>query len=480
MKRFLTLALAPTLAMALLVLAGCTARPRPAPSAGPPASPAPAAPAVGDPFGAHWDWSRYDQFAPYLKGLAGSATFYELSWCDIEATQGKPDWSALDQVAQRSKNLGIRLQLKIRTGTCWATGGSAQHTRGQANKTESAMPRDMAAYQTFVSSVVQRYGPYGVTEYAIENEANSPSYWSGSPADYRTLVTAAAQAIRTADPKATVVDSGISSVGYGIGVVNRLLEAGQGDQAVAAYQAYFQRRIGTRGDQLPTVDSANQLRTVLGKAANARSLRFLEVTEKLLADHVVTVRQVHYYEPYGGVPALLSYLRATTPAGTPVEAWEVGQFWQGADTDSATRADEMVKTVVQLLAGGVREVIWLPLAYNPDNRQDSEVRYGLLDPDGTERPAGRMLAGLSTAARDSTVQGVAGKGLTGVAFTHASRTTLVLWAGSGTVTVPAGPGMASAAVGATPAGSGPVKVGGSPVLIAQDRPVAAILATVQP
>ena len=95
-------------------------------------------------FGAHWDWNRYEQFVPYLQKLKGSSTYYELSWCDVEKTQGSPDWAALDQIAQRSRELGIRLDLKIRIGICWATGGTAQHTRGQAGKTESKMPLDLA------------------------------------------------------------------------------------------------------------------------------------------------------------------------------------------------------------------------------------------------------------------------------------------------------------------------------------------------
>ncbi|MGW1449878.1 hypothetical protein ACWCO3_16590, partial [Micromonospora sp. NPDC002411] len=180
-------AFAAALVAALVVTAGCTARrddpPAPAPGADTPsATPAPggAVNGVSNPFGAHWDWSRYQQFAPYLRRIAGSATYEEISWCEIERTSGQVDWTGLDEIASRSRELGITLHLKIRTGVCWATGGTARYTRGAANKTESAMPTDLAAYQRFVRSVVQRYGPYGVREYAIENEVNAPSYWAGS------------------------------------------------------------------------------------------------------------------------------------------------------------------------------------------------------------------------------------------------------------------------------------------------------------
>ncbi|MFK4246827.1 hypothetical protein ACI2KV_28690 [Micromonospora chokoriensis] len=481
-------AFAAALVAALLVTAGCTARrddpPAPTPGAGTPsAAPAPggAVNGVSNPFGAHWDWSRYQQFAPYLRRIAGSATYEEISWCEIERTSGQVDWTGLDEIASRSRELGITLHLKIRTGVCWATGGTARYTRGAANKTESAMPTDLAAYQRFVRSVVQRYGPYGVREYAIENEVNAPSYWAGSPEDYVRLVKAAAETIRATDPQARVVDSGISSVAYGMGVADRLVRAGRVPEAVAAYQAYFQRRVGTRGQQIPAVTGEAQLRRALGTDTNSRSLRFLAATESLLTDRTVDVRQVHFYEHFSGVAPLLDYLRATTPAGTPIQAWEVGQFWRDGDGDPASRAAEMVKTVTLLAAGGIGEISWLPLAYNPNNAAGSEVRYGLLDPDGTEREAGRMLASLADAARGATVTplpaSVADK-LHGVAFVRGGSSTLVLWsAANAPVTVPAAPGRQTGAVGAPlRAAGGGTTVTNVPVLLRADQPVERVLA----
>ena len=460
--------------VALLAVAGCTSEPSP-----PPPTPVPevtTAPATGTtPFGAHWDWNRYDQFVPFLRTIAGSSTYHELSWCDIEREPGRPDWSAVDRVAERSRSLGITLHLKIRIGVCWATGGTAQHTRGQANKTESAMPRDLAAYRSFVDGLVRRYAPYGVREYAVENEVNAPQYWAGSPEEYATLVRAAGEAIRAADPRARVVDSGISSVAYGMGIADRLLRSGQEAEAVRAYNAYFQRRIGTRGRQIPAVATPADLRAVLAMPQNTRNLAYLAATERLLDEKAVDVRQVHFYEHWSAVPDLLAYLSAETPAGTPVTAWEVGQFWRDGDGDAASRSAEMVKVVTQLAAGGVREVVWLPLAYNPANRQGSEVRYGLLDPDGTQRTAGRMMASLAAIGRGATVEPVAAQGLTGAAFRHGDRTTLVVWATGAPVTVPAATDLRSGPLDASPSRSGAVQVTTDPVVLTDRRPPAQIL-----
>lgn len=463
MKRLVAVAL-------VLFLAACTGSkpaPTPTPSAAPPPTPSTAGATA---FGAHWDWNRYDAFQPYLRKLAGSATYHELTWCDIERQQGQRDWAAVDQVATRSRDLGITLHLKIRVGVCWATGGTAQYTRGQANKTESAMPRDLATYKGFVDAVVRRYQPYGVGEYAIENEVNAPSYWAGTTADYTKLVEAAAEAIRAADPKALVVDSGISSVAYGMGVADRLLRAGQQDQAAQAYQRYFQRRIGTRGQKIPADAAA-----AMSVPENVRSLQFLAATEALLDRKVVDVRQVHFYEHWSAVPDLMGYLTAENPAGTPIEAWEVGQFWRTPTDDDDARAGEMVKVVTQLVAAGVREAIWLPLAYNPNNRQGSEVRYGLLDPNGTERVAGRMMADLATAAQGATAQPVSDKGLRGVAFRRGGESTLVVWSDGAPVTVPGASGVSGAEVGKPPS-AGDLRVTTTPVLLRAAKDPAAIIA----
>lgn len=462
-------------AVLALLLSGCTSDPEPQPSSTfqlPGRGTTPVADGA-TPFGAHWDWNRYDQFLPYLAKLKGSSTYYELSWCDVEKTQGSPDWAPLDRIAQRTRDLGISLDLKIRIGTCWATGGSAQHTRGQAGKTESRMPRDLAAYQKFVGDLVTRYKPLGVTQYAVENEVNAQQYWAGTPQEYDQLVRAAADAIHKADPAAKVVDSGISSVAMGFGIANRLLTSGGADQAVAAYNGYFARRIGTRGKQIPAVTDETGLRTALAHEVNVRNLAYLAVTEKLLDDGVVQTRQLHFYEHPDGIAPLLDYLKAETPQAVPVEAWEVGRFEKSADSDPAVVADEMTKVASRLAAGGITEVVWLPLAYNPQNKAGAEVRAGLLDPDGKERPAGTMLAGLAGAGRDAKASPVSQDGLDGVAFTGKAGTKMVLWSAAKPVAVDL---PATSLTGA----AAPASVSQTPVLVESDQPLDKALDALQP
>ena len=368
------------LVVGALLLGACTG---PADVTGPPTtsstarpSGSPSGPAAGltAPLGAKYDWSRFDIVSPYLKNLSGSSTFYELVWCDIEPTEGKQDWATMDAVARKAQTVGARLMIKIRTGSCWATDqNDPQHVRGTKNKTESFMPKDMSKYKAFVASVVKRYSAQGVHTYAVENEINSESFWGGTTTEFESLITAAAGSIHAADPSAAVADPGISSTAYGAAIAKRLVDQGKVPDAVKAWNTYYSRRIGTRGEQIQSVTDGASLAAALASPQSTRNLEYLALAEKLQKDKIVDIRQVHFYESWEAAPAFVDYLKATTPAGMPIEAWEVGQFLKDGSLTDEKRAQEMVKTVSVLLAGGVRRVLWLPLRDEPGRTQQQRA-----------------------------------------------------------------------------------------------------------
>ena len=405
------------------------------------------------PIGAKLDWSRVDLVKPYLAGLGATPTFYEMVWCEVEPSQGQRDWSTVDGIAQKAAALHVSLMIKIRVGACWATGDQQpQKVRGAKGKTESFLPADLDTYRNFVTDTVKRYSAKGVHVYAVENEINSASFWGGSVADYEKLVRVAAPAIRAADPKAVVTDMGISSTAYGVGIAQRLLDAGKDAEAVTAWNTYYERRIGTRGDQLRKVDDVAGLREQLGEDQPRRNAEYLALATKLATDKTVDVRQVHFYESYRAAPLLTDYLRATTPAGTPIEAWEVGQFLTTGSLTDAQRTDEVVKSVALLLAGGIRMVLWLPLVVNPDGRNSDEPRYGLVNVDGTARLTGTAFAAMAKAAAGASVRAVATPKVTGVLFSGSTTSSAFVWATSSEVTLPAGAGKVLAPVSGAAAG----------------------------
>jgi hypothetical protein len=406
----------------------------------PTGGPATGGPGLESPLGAKWDWGRFTEFSPYLKSVAGGRTYYEVVWCDIEKKQGSPNWGALDRVATRSREVGVTLMLKLRVGRCWATKGDATHERGSKSKTESAMPTDLDAYKAWVRSAVTRYSKFGVHEYAIENEINSRSFWAGTPEQFSTLARTAAGEIRAADPAAQVVDAGLSSTTYGYGIADWLLREGREADALAAYNAYYERRMGTRGDQIVEVRTRSDLETALGSEQGLRNLAYLNLMRQLATEKVTDIRQVHFYEKYSSVPLLFAYLKAHTPRSTPIEVWEVGRFDRSDGAgDEATTSNEVLKTMSLVLAEGASVAIWLPLAFDPDGRNADEPRYGLLEPDGKVRQAGRIFASMVEASRGAEVVRIAANGVTGVGFDKDGSTTAFVWSDrKAVVQLPAG------------------------------------------
>ena len=256
------------------------------------------------------------------------------------------------------------------------------------------MPTDLSRYAQFVSAVVKRYAPLGVHEYALENEVNAPGHWAGTPEEYERLVTAGARAVHAADPTAKVADGGLGSTVYGGVIAQRLLDQGRDTDAVAAYEHYYARRFSVRSEQLPQVSDAAALRGVLAGDQAVRNRQYFDATVDLATHGAIDVFQLHFYEQSDQAAAVVALLRAAVPVQTPVQAWEVGQFWPDAPSDPTVHATETTKVVCALFNGGVDRVIWLPLGYNPNGRNATELRFGLLDPDGKMRPAATALLSL--------------------------------------------------------------------------------------
>jgi hypothetical protein len=423
----------------------------------------PAVQGAGHPIGLKWDWSTLDRYLPFVRDLTGGATFYEFEWCQVEPRQGQLDWGAVDRIVRSSQRLGYELMLKIRVGSCWATGGRRGEERGAKRKTVSAMPQDLEAYEGFVRTVVERYRPLGVRQYAIENEVNARNFWDGSPEQYEQLARAGARAVHDADPKAEVLDSGIASPIYGVAIAERLLTQGREGEAVAAYQHYYARR----GSQYDRVETAEELRSVLARALVRRGLTYLAATQRLAREKAFDVYQLHFYEPWDNTAALLEYLHATLPSTLPIEGWEVGMFQHGAfqqSEDQQVRAGEAAKVVSLLLAGGVRRVVWLPVAAPEDAK---ELRFGLVDAGGV-RPAGEVVKRLAAAAEGATRRAVTSGGTSGVGFGKGNQTVLVLWSEHG-ATLPGAArsgAKASTLSGASvPWGEAGLRLGSEPFLI---------------
>lgn len=391
---------------------------------------------AANPFGLKWNWEQAETLASYLDRTAGGATFFLVSWCEVEREQGQRDWREVDRVAAGARQLGYELYLKVRVGSCWATGGAAGAGTGRRNRTPSLMPTRLDAYLDFVGEAVTRYSPMGVHAWGVENEVNALNFWRGTPEEYTRLARDVAGKIRSVDRQARVFDSGLSSIAYGGLLARRLIDEGKPEEALRSYQRYYARRFANAQFVYPRANSVEDLNRALSSDVAHRAQRFLDATIALYRDRIVDGFQLHYYDPWTELPAVLDYLRDRLGPDSLIEAWEVGVAWPGPDYDASEHAAEVVKLFSTLLGAGVRRAIYLPVAFTPGGQRADELVRGLVEPDGTVRPAGDAYVELLSVAKGETSRTRISAGrFRGLAFSAGPRTTLVLWA-EGEATLP--------------------------------------------
>jgi hypothetical protein len=436
---------------------------------GAPTTTAPAG-APASPIGVIWDYAKQDSFKPYLDRLRGGTTWYELEWCQVQPDQATgPDWTRADKNIGRALSVGIEPMLRIRVGSCWATGGDKIDAgRGGLGYSVSAPPVDEAAYQAFVRSVVQRYQPKGVRTYAIENEVNGEGFWRGTPQQYDALLRAGASAVRQVDPTARVLDAGLSSTAWGVVLAQALLDQGKPADALAAYNAYYERRFERRETDFPHAGNEAELRAALATDKSKENLAYAATTFALAKDGVIDALQLHFYEKWTNVAPLMAFLKGAVPAGMPIEVWEAGVFWPDSTSNEAAVAGETARLVYLLLGGGAERVIFLPMQSNTA-ASGSELRPGLLDANFQPRAGYEALADLAEFARNggSGWQVVTGTdGAQAVVGTAPSGAQALLWSDQAPVTVQGlAPEVTLTSLDGTPATpSGATQVGTDPLV----------------
>ena len=429
------------------------------------------------PVGVKYARVAFDRYQPWLTELgAGSGTFYEAVLCDVSSQPGTYDWSELDTVADQAESVGHELMLKVRVGSCWATGGQVGEARGAKGKTASVTPTDMEAYDEFLQALVERYGARGVTEWAIENEINNTAQWAGTPAEYAALVEHAAGVIRAAQPDAVILDSGLSSPTMGTGVVLDLLAQGKDDEALEAYQRYYARRHTSRTRDYPALSTQEELQALIATEKWQYNDAVIEATLGLAEDGVIDRLQMHFYERWDAAPLLMEFFRSRIPADMPIEAWEVGLFDVDESKSEAALTEEVTKTVSQLLAYGAGRVLWLPLAADPNGTGGEEKRFGLLEPDGTPRAVAGAFEELVRVSNGATLQPLDSEGLLGFVARQGDKATVVAWATDQTVEADWAAGAGSLLGATTTTESGATGIGTSPVMIEVPMEQASVLA----
>ena len=154
------------------------------------------------------------QFGMHVPGIAngtvpsvsyGSVRLWDsgVAWPQIEKAKGDFWWTPLDQAVQAANAQGLQITYVLGSTPTWAATNKKQSNF--LGKGAASMP-NMNAWRTWVSAVVERYGP-SIESYQIWNEANLPTFFQGTPKQMAQLTREAARIIRAGDPTAKIVSA---------------------------------------------------------------------------------------------------------------------------------------------------------------------------------------------------------------------------------------------------------------------------------
>ena len=132
----------------------------------------------------------------------------DCNWSWINGTQNSYDWSWMDYIRDGCKSRGLTMLWILGTTPAWARPSGQPETYGPTTTTEQTN------FANFCSTVVNRYKA-DVRYWEIWNEPNLDQFWTPTPSasSYATLLQKAYNAIKAADPTATVVAGGTGGAG---------------------------------------------------------------------------------------------------------------------------------------------------------------------------------------------------------------------------------------------------------------------------
>ena len=143
---------------------------------------------------------RIEQTAEVLQGAGFRYVRQSFAWSAIEPERGQFAWDRYDALVDALNRRGIQVLAVLHRSPDWAR---PAETRGLPD----APPAEPATYTDFVERVARRYADR-VTFYQIWDQPNLAERWGGQPATpsaYAALLGQGANAVRQANPAASVV-----------------------------------------------------------------------------------------------------------------------------------------------------------------------------------------------------------------------------------------------------------------------------------
>lgn len=184
-----------------------------------------------------------------------------IGWDGIEEKPGEYKWRHWDEVVDTAQREGVTLLPYVCYTPEWATGARRDGWREP--------PRNLDRFGKFMSVIASRYRGT-VRSWELWNEPDNRDYWRGSPKQFARMFTAAARAVRKADPHAVVVLGGLAhgpdSSFFNAITANRRLS---GYFDVLNFHGYFETWDSTPAEEY--LDRINGYAAAVGSASPDRT-----------------------------------------------------------------------------------------------------------------------------------------------------------------------------------------------------------------
>jgi polysaccharide biosynthesis protein PslG len=135
---------------------------------------------------------------------------HQIDWGRYEPIEGQIQFDEIDFIVANLEETGANILLSVVGSPDWARPGVDG----------LAPPADYQDYANFVGALASRYGTR-VAAYEIWDQPNVQSNWNGkavSGQEYVTLLTAAYDAIKAAQPEVAVISAGLAPTGGAAGI----------------------------------------------------------------------------------------------------------------------------------------------------------------------------------------------------------------------------------------------------------------------
>ena len=126
----------------------------------------------------------------------------DIDWSVVERERGQFDWAVSDNFVDEAVARRMKVLVVLAFSPDWARSSATSHSR----------PDHLSDYAGFARIAAERYASRGVHTWEIWNEPNSNKFWPQRPDvnEYGGLFKAAADAIRSVDPRATLLIGGLA------------------------------------------------------------------------------------------------------------------------------------------------------------------------------------------------------------------------------------------------------------------------------